>query len=93
MRGTVVQAALDVCCTRERPRGSGAIQLQTRRIAPIRKRVSRQSVEFQIGESPVGTPRADKSLTSRWTTVNPPKHLIHVWGNAPRRSCASTRRK
>jgi hypothetical protein len=45
-RGTVVQAALDVCCTRV-PRGSGAVRPQTGMTTPIRKPDSRQPAEFK----------------------------------------------
>jgi hypothetical protein len=51
-RGTVVQAALDVCCTRV-PRGSGAVRPQTGMTTPIRKPDSRQPAGVQIGQRPV----------------------------------------
>ncbi len=62
---------------------SGAIQLQTRRIAPIRKRDSRQPVWFQIGESPVGTPRADRKFNVTKDDIcakTPRKQAYQVWG-------------
>ncbi len=84
------QAAMVVCHAHVH---SGAIQLQTRRIAPIRKRDSRQPVWFQIGESPVGTPRADRKFNVTKDDRKPPKAMIQVWGNAPRRTSISTRRR
>jgi hypothetical protein len=70
-RGTVVQAALAVCCTRVRPRGSGAVQLQTRRTTPIRKRDSRQPAEFKSDRVRFEPHGPTGSLTSRRTTENP----------------------